>query len=188
MGNETIQGQSKPATEIQLIPQAELATGQASAIRNGSVAAVVSMASRIFRLPKDKLVVRDIRPKEDLDYTYATWDEKTGATASLYETMMTKTIAQKRFIGIYGVMDDSPDVNVSKIKITVGNSIKAIWNLENLYEMNENGPRIGFSPTVIMFPELTPCLVQRYVLNASTSANLVLKGFVVEPYGKVLSP
>ena len=178
----------KPSTEVLLIPKPELSTGQASAIRNGAIAAVVNIASQVLHLPKNKLVVRDIRPKEDLDYTYASWNEKTGTSATTYETMISKTIADRRWIGIYGVMDNSPSIGVSKIRVTVGNSIKAIWVIENLYEETENGPRIGFAPSVTVLPPNTPCVVSRYVLDTSLAANIMLKGFVVEPYGKVLSP
>lgn len=174
------------ATEIQLVPMQELATGQAAAIRNGAIAAVIAVASRVTKLSPDRLVVRDIRPKEDLDYTLTTWFEVTGATAAQYETMSTGTMGDGRFTGIYGIKDDSEVINVTKIRINVGNSIKAIWHLQNLY--STSGPRIGFSPSVVIIPQNTPYTIQRYVQNASSPAQLVLRGFVVEPYGKVLSP
>ena len=175
------------ATEIQLIPVAELSTGQAAAIRNGAIDAVIKLAAPKFHLPPTKLVVRDIRPKLDLDYTYATWMETTGTTANAYETMSSGTLADRRYIGIYGIQDSSEAYNVSKLKISVGNSVKSIWFLENLYPYN-GGPRIGFARSVIIIPQNTPYLIQRYVTNTSAGAQIILKGFVVEPYGKVLSP
>lgn len=173
------------ATEVQLIPTQELATGQAAAIRNGAIAATIQKASRELNVPIDKLLVRGLRPKEDLDYTYATWAETT-VTAATYETMTTGTMATRRFVGIYGIQDDNEAANVAKIRIKVGNSIKAIWMLENLY--SELGPRIGFSPSVVIIPERVVYTIERYVTVAAASAKIVLKGFVVEPIGKVLSP
>lgn len=173
--------------EILLIPQAELATGQAAAIRNGAVEAVKIEASKVLNLPLEKLVVRDIQPSVDVGYTYSTWDEKTGTATAAYETMTTGTMADQRFVGIYGVKDDSEDVNVTQLRIKVGNSIKAIWHLENLYSVND-GPRIGFAPSVVMIPQNMPYTIERFVYVASASAQIKLKGFVVEPYGKVLSP
>jgi len=143
------------ATETQLIPFAELSTGQASAIRNGSVAAVVALATKILREPANKLIVRDIRPKEDLDFTRATWLETTGATVDVYEDMTAGTLADRRFIGIYGIEDDTDAYNVSKLRIKIGNSIKSIWMLENLYSYNA-GPRIGFTSSTIIIPMNTP--------------------------------
>lgn len=174
------------ATEIQLIPMQELATGQTAAIRNGAIAAVLAEVSKKLRISPEKLVVRDIRPKEDLDYTYTTWFESTGATAAQYETMSSGTMSDRRFIGLYGVKDDSEVTNVTKIRIKVGNSVKAIWHLQNLY--SEGGPRIGFCPSVVIIPQNSPYTIERYIHNASSPAQIILKGFVVEPYGKVLSP
>jgi len=174
--------------EILLIPQAELSTGQAAAIRNGAVERVVSDTSRILRVPKEKLIVRDLRPKEDLDYTYASWAEISSATTAAYETMTSGTMGDQRFVGIYGVMDNSETIAASKLRIKVGNSIKTIWVLENLYSLSDGGPRIGFAPSVVIVPQNTPYTIQRYVTQGSLPANIVLKGFVVEPFGRVLSP
>lgn len=175
------------ASEIMLIPQAELSTGQAAVIRNGAIAFVLGKASTELKLPEDKLVVRDIQPSVDVGYTYSTWDEVTGATAATYESMTSGTMSDMRYVGIYGVKDDSEGVNVTKIRIKVGNSIKAVWHLENLYSVN-GGPRIGFAPSVVLLPQNMPYAIDRYVYVAAASAQIKLKGFVVEPYGKVLSP
>jgi len=175
------------ATEIQLIPQAELSTGQAANIRNGARDAVVIQAARELRLSPNKLLVRDIDPLTDLDYSKASWHELTGATADVYETMSTGTMADWRYMGIYGVQDYSESINVSKIKINVGGSDKAIWFLENLYSIN-GGPRIGFSPSVVLIPQRKLYTISRYVLNANYPAHIVLRGFVVEAVGRVLTP
>jgi len=173
--------------EIMLIPQAELATGESAAIRKGAIAAVKAMASKELNIPEDKLVVRDIQPGVDLGYTYSTWDEVTGSSTAAYETMTSGTMSDRRYVGIYGVKDDSEGVNVTKIRVKVGNSIKSIWHLESLYSVN-GGPRIGFAPSVVVIPEKTPYTIERYVYVAAASAQIKLKGFVVEPFGKVLSP
>ncbi len=174
------------ATETQLIPIQELATGQAASIRNGAIRATVQKAASELKLPPDKLLVRAIQPKDDLDYTLATWYERTGATAAAYETMSTGTMGADRFIGIYGVQDESSEINCPLIRIKVGNSIKAIWNLQDLY--SEEGPRIGISPSVVIIPPNQIYTIERYVENATSPARLVLKGFVVERVGKVLTP
>lgn len=175
------------ATEIQLIPQSELSTGQAAIIRNGAIAFVIGQAVRELRLSPEKLLVRDIDPSVDLDYSKASWYEQTGATADAYETMSTGTLADMRYVGIYGIQDNSESINVSKIKVNVGGSDKAIWFLENLYSIN-GGPRVGFSPSVVLIPQRKLYTISRYVLVASSPAQIVLKGFVVEAVGRVLTP
>ena len=180
------------ATETQLIPIQELGKGQAASIRNGAIAAVVQKASVELKISPDKLIVRGIRPKEDLDYTLATWYEKSGASTAVYETMSTgagtATKDKDRYIGIYGVQDESSEINCPKIRLKVGNSIKAIWMLQDLYSENGEGPRIGFSPSVVIIPPNVPYTIERYVENAASPARIVLKGFVVERFGKTLSP
>ena len=174
------------AIETQLIPIQELSTGQASAIRNGAIRAVVTMASKQLKISPDKLLVRPIQPKNDLDYSLATWYEVTGATTAAYETMSTGTMAADRFIGIYGVQDESSVINCTLLKFSVGNSIKAIWNLQDLY--SELGPRVGFSPSVVVIPQNIPYTISRYVENIYAAASIVLKGFVVERVGLILTP
>lgn len=174
-------------TQTILIPAQELATGEAAAIRKGAIAAVVAKASKELNLPPTRLIVRDIRPKEDIGYTYATWFELTGSSSATYETMTTGSMAVSRYIGIYGIKDDSPSYNVSKIRVKVGNSIKSIWQLQNLYA-GENESRIGFVPNVVVIPPSTPYTIERYVLQTASPAQIILKGFVVEPIGKVYSP
>ena len=93
----------------------------------------------------------------------------------------------RRYVGIYGIKDDSECINVTKIRIKVANSTKAIWHLENLYSVN-GSPRIGFAPSVTLIPQKTPYTIERYVYVANAPASIVLKGFVVEPAGKVLTP
>lgn len=175
------------AIEIQLIPQAELATGQAAAIRNGAIAAVIAKASFEMKVSPDKLVVRDLQPKEDLDYSYATWSEKTGSSTAAYETMSSGTMADKRYVGIYGVKDSSEAFNVSLLRIKIANSVKAIWHLENLYSIAGEA-RNGFSPSVVVIPRNAPYVIDRYVNVANAQASIVLKAFVVEQVGKLLSP
>ena len=174
-------------TETQLIPIQELATGQAASIRNGAIKAVVAKASSELKLAPEMLLVRGIQPKDDLNYTLATWYEVTGATAAAYETMDTGTMGTDRYVGIYGVQDESSEINCPKIRIKVGNSIKAIWMLQDLYS-DGDAPRIGISPSVVIIPPNQVYTIERYVENASSPARIVLKGFVVERIGKVLSP
>ena len=176
------------AVEIMLIPEAELATGQAAAIRNAARKAVVEKASVELKVAPEDLLVRDINPKTDLDYSRATWDEKTGTTADAYETMSTGTMTDKRYMGIYGVKDTSSCLSVTLLKITVGNSIKAIWNLENLYSSNSGEVRNGFCPSVVIIPQNVPYTISRYVIQTDSPAQIALRGFVVEKVGKVLTP
>ena len=173
------------ASQIQLIPKSELAPGQAAAIRNEIIKSVLEKAAFELKLGVDKLVVRDIRPKSDLDYTYEDWRETTGATADAYETMTTGTMTDQRWVVVFGVKDDPDNRSCSAIKINVGGADLAIWTLQQLSEEDEC---IGISPGGVVIPPNAPYTISRYVRSASSTSNLVLKGAVIEPRGKVVSP
>jgi len=176
------------ATEVQLIPQAELATGQAAAIRNTAIAAVVNQAASILGKSVSDLVVRDIQPATDLGFSYNTWMENGGATTG-YQTLTTGTMASQRFVGFYGIIDWNEVIGIPLIRVKSGQSIKAVWDLERLYNaFGAASPRIGFCPSVVMLPNSTPYTIERYVYTAYASAQIVLIGFTVEPRGKTMSP
>jgi len=176
------------ATELHLIPDFELATGQAAAIRNSIIQAVVPKVARELSLTPDKLVLRDIQPSVDLTMTTASWFIKTGATTAVWESFSTGTLANNRYVVLYGVTDFTDVMNVSKVKIAIGNSIKCIWNLENLYGYSVDGARTGLSISPVIIPQNTIYTISRWVINANAASDITYKGFVVEPFGKVLSP
>ncbi len=174
--------------QVQLIPASELAPGQAAAIRNQAITQLLSDASKYTNYQQDKLIVRDIRPiatTGDLDYTYEDWSETTGATTNTWETMTTGTNVDQRWIGIYGVKID-PDSNaITALRFNIGGSDRVIWVLQSLGE--EDG-YTGFCPSVIMIPPNAPYTISRWVRSVTSIDKTVLKGIVVEPRGKVLSP
>lgn len=174
------------ASLTQLIPLNEMAPGAAGTIRNQVIEALLAQAENELRIPRARLVVRDIRPRADLDYTPESWAEVTGSTIAAYETMSTGTMADQRYVAIFGVRDDSPMKAVSLIRFNIGGSDRAIWNLEYLGEEDES--KVGFSPSAIVITPNAPYTLSRWVLYASVGAHIILKGVVVEPRGKVISP
>ena len=171
-----------------LIPASELAPGEVSTLRNNFIRKLATIAAGELGMGLDKIVVRDIRPKDDLDYTYQTWSESTGTTESAYETMSAGTgsaaVDRDRWIGFFGVKCD-PDPAISLIKFNIGGGDRAIWSLASL--LPEDG-MVGFSPAGVVIPPSMPWTISRYVTQASQTKSLVLKGVVVEQIGKTVSP
>ena len=171
-----------------LIPDLELAPGEASSIRNNFIRKLVAVAQLELKVPFNSIVVRDIRPIDDLDYTYQTWTEATGATESAYETMSTgagtATKERDRWIGIFGVRV-SANPAVSLIKFNVGGGDRAIWSLASLRPEDD---MVGYSPAGVVIPPSTQFTISRYVVQASTQVTVVLKGVVVEVRGRLISP
>lgn len=196
----------------QLIPIRELAPGAAGAVRNQVIAALVAQAAREMNLPIEKLVVRDLRPVEDLTM-YATgttastindWIFLTAATTVTgFITVASTTMADQRYVAIYGVKDlrESYEVKqagatyravlsqvVSLVKINVGGADKVIWDLCKLQAyFNE---LVGVSPAAVVIPQNAVFTISYYKANgvASVISNIVLEGVVVEPRGKLVSP
>ena len=180
------------ATKSQLIPFSELAPGEAGSIRNELIKAMVVEAVARTKLPEDRLIVRDIRAKEDLviysagaDADIEDWAGVTGATANAYETMATGTMGDQRWLGIYGVKGDVEANACTALKFNVGGADRVIWQLQGL---NEDDGFVGFCPTGIIIPQNTIYTISRFVRDATSPVKLVLKGIVVEPRGILVSP
>lgn len=172
--------------QTQLIPIGHLSPGQAGSIRNEIVKQVVAEVGRQLNLEASRLVVRDIRPSGDLSYTYEDWQETSGTSEDAYETMDTGTVADGRWIAIYGVKIDPPSAGTcTKLKFSVGGSDKVIWMLQHLRE--EDGYE-GICNSAIIMPQNTIYTFSRYVREASAPATIILLGVVIEPRGKVVSP
>ena len=172
------------AALTQLVPNSEFAPGEMAGIRNELVKKVVQWASGELRKAPSQMVVRDIRPASDLSATYEDWSGVTGTTVDAYESLTTGTNSSERWIAFYGVtiMEDTP---CSMLKFNIGGGDRAIWNIDGLKSHDD---WTGVSPAGVVIPPSMPFVISRYVRQVTSSARIVLKGFVVEPRGKVISP
>ena len=202
------------AVNTTLIPVAELSPGAVAKIRNDTIAVVLAKVSAEIGMPTEKLVVRDIRPFTDLGWaTGATittavstenhWDfslddsETEGAFTDLNSTSY-QTMADQRFIVIYGVKDRrmalaTPIVQaMSELRITTGGNVRAIWDLQKMQAYPSKMAAVTNSPVII--PQNTDYQFAGYngISDDGGSSDVVsyimLEGFVVEPMGRVLSP
>ena len=172
--------------QTQLIPASELNPGAAASIRNSVMRSLIELASKELVMPPWKLVVRDIRPLADLDYTYEDWIESVGATAATFETMATGTMGDQRYVGIYGIKlkEDNADV-CSQVRFNIGGGLKALWHIQSLSKYDDY---TGFCPSGIIITQNTIYTIERYVRMVSVPFFCLLKGVVVEPRGKVIGP
>lgn len=132
------------------------------------------------------LVIRDLIPS-DLGLTYEVWFETTGATANTWENsdIADKTVADERFIVIWGIIDASETIAVSAIRFTVGGSQVAKWSLDKL-AMDPN--RQGAARSPIFISQNTDITIEHYVKVANSGTELIFVGAVCEREGKVLKP
>jgi hypothetical protein len=179
---------------VQLIPVSELAPGEAATIRNSVIKGVLTRASAELPMPMDKLVVRDIRAASDIllyskgavHSTIEDWSCVTGATTGAYETMATGNNADQRWIAIFGVMT-SAELSCTALRFNIGGSDRVIWQLQNL-KPGDDDNMVGFCPSGIVIYPNSPYTISRWVMVGSAPAFILLKGVVIEPRGKVISP
>ena len=193
------------ATNTLLIPIEELPPGSLGAIRRQVTENLIIMAATQLKVSPNDLVARDIRPQSDLDWGSNTdfgtaviteiWNITCAATTGYQNIIVTtnNTMADQRWVAIFGVRDMKScfatkiTQAISLLKITVGNSVKAIWDITKLYAYKMNP--VGVSPSVVVIPQNTQYQFAGYlVTNAQPVCWVSLEGVVVEPRGKVISP
>ncbi len=189
----------------QLIPAQELAPGQIGAIRNQVAKALLGQASYELRLPVDNLIVRNIRPQTDLDWcsntdysTAVTIDNwyctvKSAATYKDIITAASTTMADQRYVAIYGLRDSRFAIatpiaqTTSLFKFNVGHSDKSIWDITKCYCYRSKV--VGIAASAIVIPQNTYFQISGYLYDSSAVAGYIsLIGLVVEPRGQVISP
>lgn len=192
-----------------LIPVEELPPGSLGAIRRQVTENLLTMAATQLKVSRDTLVARDIRPQSDLDWgsgaaaaeftdsevTTEIWNITTDTAATGYAKMITgasTVMADQRWVAIYGIRDmkscfaTQVTQAITLFKITVGNSVKAIWDTSKILCYKNNA--IGICPSPIVIPQNTQFQFDGYILAVSTVCWVSLEGVVVEPRGKVISP
>ena len=198
----------------QLIPIQEMAPGSVAAIRLQVTNALVALAARELNMTPDQLVVRDLRPVEDLQLygsgtTAATIDDWIFTTAATTATGFVtisgdKTMGDQRYVALYGVRELRftellrssvtvqtlvwlPDA-VSLLKINVGGGDKVIWDTTKI-QCYPDAP-VAITPGAVVIPQNASFNISIYKAQGVASAivRMILEGVVVEPRGKVISP
>lgn len=194
-------------SDTYLMPVAELTPGSVSAIRNTARDYLIDETSARLSMPTSQLVVRDIRPIDDLvmcasPSTPATNDdwEYTGGAAHTWEAWSDddQTMGDQRFVILYGVRDLSMRnqawattavvQDIALVKLDVGNATKAIWDVGCLGAYALSGPAAAVTNNPILIPQNVAYLLKVFTNAGSVVQYLQLMGLVCEPRGKVISP
>jgi len=142
---------------------------------------LLDIASRELGVARENLVVRDSDPKTDFGLTNSVW-EATLSTANTYTDVVDTTIADNRFVAIYGI--NRATDNFSLVKFVSGAKTLDIWNTENIYNLR-NQIKVVRSPIVLR--QNTPIKIQVYATTTGTARPLFyaktceVKGRIVEP-------
>lgn len=196
----------------QLIPLQELTPGAVGAIRNQVIKSLVAQASRELSLPPSALVVRDLRWVGDLAAygsaaaaaTVGDWTNACTASSG-YTTIATGTMADQRYVGMFGIRDLRLGWNThttasaplttpylftnyaSLVKFNIGGADKVIWDTKSLMSYPDNP--VAFSPSAVVIPQNIIYTISYYkVVTSCGTYRIQLVGVAVEPRGKVISP
>lgn len=137
------------------------------------------------------LITRQMVPEdveldsEDSSYKYRWWStlSSTGATAN---TMIdSRTIADNRFIGIYGVTIASSDT-ASQIEVTRKGSLTRKWNVQSAGYTQDN---TLYFDDPFTCDQNTTLKVEVYASSAAAEgSNVIFHGITVEKKGLTVNP
>ena len=154
---------------------------------------LINIAKKELSLSEEELVVRQLRPEDVMVADFPQWS-KTNVTAGVYGgwatggsgwVFLTNTysMADNRFVGIYGVSDRS--TNVTQLRITRAGSVARYWNIQELVPNCENNMMFVDDPIIIKQNDLLT--IEGYSLTSATEY-LRLIGLTVERKGLLVSP
>ncbi len=151
---------------------------------------LIDMAKKELGLSEDDLVVRQLRPEDVIVSGTPQWSKTTNATggwatAGTGWVNLTNTfsMADNRFVGIYGISDRS--TNITQLRIDRSGSRTRHWHIQELIPNCENN--IMFVDDPVIIPQNELLTIQGYSL-ASATEYLRLIGLVVERKGLLVSP
>ena len=148
---------------------------------NASVQIIKARAIKELNLPPDQIIVRPMRP-DDLGLT-AEWNWNTGTSNDTATYINAATVADNRFMAIYGVAD--PLGYVSQLKINRGGSDARIWNIQAINNFTNN---IGYMDDPVTLDQNTQVTITGFATTDNSAYKLILVGVVAERRGIVINP
>ena len=147
---------------------------------NAAVQTIRQRAMKELNLGPDQIVVRPMRP-DDVGLT-AEWTWATGTSAAWATYINAATVADNRFMAIYGVQDGLS--YASQLKVNRGGSDARIWNIQAVNNFINN---IGYFDDPVTLDQNTQVTITGWATTSGTS-KLVLIGVVAERRGIVINP
>lgn len=172
----------QPRTLSVLVPELALPLDELHKLRMRHITKLFNIAKA--ELPAENLVVRDLQPT-DVGLAQDDWRMTTGATARTWEasTISAVTIADNRFVAIFGVADISSAQAIGGLRLESQQSLVAEWSLDSLWA-DEQKRAVALSPVIAL--QNLSLTVRWYVKTPNAPVELVLVGAVCEKEGLVL--
>ncbi len=148
---------------------------------NRATQIIKAKAMEELNLPENQIIVRPMRP-DDLGLT-AEWTWNTGTSAADATYINAATVADNRFMAIYGVQD--AEGFASQLKINRGGSDARIWNIQAINNFINN---IGYFDDPVTLEQNTSVTITGFATTNDANYELVLIGVVAERRGIVINP
>lgn len=141
-------------------------------------------AMKELGLGQDQLVLRPLRA-DDLGFSNPEWYFNPMVATSWNAIISSVTIADNRFIGIYGVYNNEDAGDASQIKVTRAGADTRYWHIQQIEGWQSN---VGFADDPFTIDQNTIANIQLYARAASTLTEFQLLGVVVEKKGLLINP
>ena len=137
-------------------------------------------------LPESEIVVRQLRP-EDIGFANPLFSGTVAAsaTAAWSNAINTYTIADNRYVGIFGVSYDNSENIVTALRFTREGKTARIWSIQQVTDFED---KTGYADDPITVEQNTQITIEKYTLSTTSRDTTTILGVVVERRGLLINP
>ena len=151
--------------------------------RNKLADSLVNRAMKELNLSREDIILRELRP-EDVSLGTPEWTHSLTA-ATWGNIVASTTIADNRFVGIYGVRYAQTGAqSVSQLKVNRKGADVRYWQIQGVAQ-TENG--ILFFDDPVIADQNTTLAITGYPVTTAAAEKLILVGLVAEKVGLLVS-
>jgi hypothetical protein len=149
---------------------------------NRALRETIDLAQRQLGLTREQLTVRPLRP-EDLGLTNPNY-LTTMAPTAWTPIVSSQTIADNRFVMIYGVYNNELVDELQAIRIRKAGQDTRDWNIIGINQLKN---KTGYADDPLIIEQNTVVNIEGYARTGSTIEDFALLGVVVEKKGLVVA-
>lgn len=135
-------------------------------------------------LPESEIVVRQMRP-EDIGFSNPFFASTISAGDAWRNMINTYTIADNRYVGIFGVSFDTNENSVNALRFTREGRTARIWSIQQVADFED---KTGYADDPISIEQNTQITIEEYPTTTTDFDATTLLGVVVERRGLLINP
>lgn len=137
-----------------------------------------------LKLNRTELVLRPIRP-EDVGLTTPEWYFLFNGGSAAWNTIISVTIADNRYVGLNGVYHNEAITDASQVKVTRAGSVIRYWPTHQITQWKH---LTGWVDDPFIVGQNTILTIEAWSRTASTTVDFGFIGAVVEKKGLLINP